>query len=83
MSSLLSVGLMVRVSHARGDGTAHWNEWCGCKELLAAAELWNLRIVVVRPGHATVLVGRGEKLCGSSWSQDTMSFWRLTTLNTS
>ena len=38
--------------------------WGGCKELLAAAELWNLRTVVVRPGHATVLVG----------------FWRLQTL---
>ena len=34
--------------------------WGGCKELLAAVELWNLRIVVVRPGHATVLVGKGE-----------------------
>ena len=37
--------------------------WGGCKELLAAAELWNLRIVVVRPGHATVLVGKGERIC--------------------
>ena len=36
--------------------------WSGCKELLAAAELWNLRIVVVRPGHATVLVGKGERI---------------------
>ena len=36
--------------------------WGGCKELLAAAELWNLRIVVVRPGHATVLVGKGERI---------------------
>ena len=34
----------------------------GCKELLAAAELWNLRIVVVKPGHATVLVGKGERI---------------------
>ena len=33
-----------------------------CKELLTAAELWNLRIVVVRAGHATVLVGKGERI---------------------
>ena len=36
--------------------------WGGCKELLAAAELWNLRIVVVRPGHGTALVGEGERI---------------------
>ena len=36
--------------------------WGGCKKLLAAAELWNLCIVVVRPGHATVLVGKGERI---------------------
>ena len=36
--------------------------WGGCKELLAAAELWNLRIGVVRSGHATVLVGKGERI---------------------
>ena len=36
--------------------------WGGCKELLAAAEPWNLRIVVVRPGHANVLVGKGERV---------------------
>ena len=36
--------------------------WGECKELLAAAELWNLRIVVVRPGHATVLVGKGARI---------------------
>ena len=36
--------------------------WSGLKELLAAAELWNLRIVVVRAGHATVLVGKGERI---------------------
>ena len=30
--------------------------------MLAAAELWNLRIVVVRPGQATVLVGKGERI---------------------
>ena len=32
------------------------------KELLAAAELWNLGIVVVRPGHATVLVSTVERI---------------------
>ena len=32
--------------------------WGGSKELLAAAELWNLRIVVVR----LVLVGKGERI---------------------
>ena len=32
------------------------------KELFAAGELWNLRIVIVRPGHATVLVGKGERI---------------------
>ena len=32
------------------------------KELFAAAELWNLRVVVVRPGRATVLVGKGERI---------------------
>ena len=36
--------------------------WDGCKELLAAAEHWNLRIVVVRLGQATVLVGKGERI---------------------
>ena len=36
--------------------------WGGCKELLAVSQLWNLRIVVVRPGHATVLVGKGERI---------------------
>ena len=36
--------------------------WGGCKELLAAAELWNLRIVVVRPGQATVLVSTVERI---------------------
>ena len=36
--------------------------WGGCKEVPAAAELWNLRIVVVRPGQATVLVGKGERI---------------------
>ena len=41
----------------RNDGV-----WGGCKELLAAANLWNLRIGVVRPGHATVLVGEGERI---------------------
>ena len=30
--------------------------WGGCKELLAAAELWNLRNVVVRPGHGERIV---------------------------
>ena len=36
--------------------------WGGSKELLGAAELWNLRIVVVRPGHATVLGSKGERI---------------------
>ena len=36
--------------------------WGGCKELLAVAELWNLRCVVVRLGHATVLVGKVERV---------------------
>ena len=36
--------------------------WGGCKELLAAVELWNLRIVVVRPGRATVSVGKDERI---------------------
>ena len=56
----------MRARLAREDGTAlAWERtgvWCGCKELLAAAELWNLRIVVVRPGHATELVGKGERI---------------------
>ena len=44
-------------SGMRKDGV-----WCGCKELLAAAELWKLRTAVVRPGHATVLVGKRERI---------------------
>ena len=36
--------------------------WGGCKELFAAAELGYLRIVVVRPGLETVLVGKGERI---------------------
>ena len=30
--------------------------------MLAAAELWNLRITVVRPGHVTVLARKGERI---------------------
>jgi hypothetical protein len=34
--------------------------WAGELELLAAADKWNLRIVVVRPNASTVIVGTGK-----------------------
>ena len=57
---------MVRARRARGDGTCtgmRKDGVCvGSEEPLAAAELWNFRIVSVRPGQATVLVGIGERI---------------------
>lgn len=35
--------------------------WGGAKELLAAADLWGVYFIVVRPGLETVQVGRGER----------------------
>ena len=49
--------------------------WGGCKELLAAAELWNLRIVVVRPGRATVLVGEGGRIVWLKLEARHYEFW--------
>ena len=41
----------------------HWHEkGRGVGWLQGAVELWNLRIAVVRRGHATVLVGKGERI---------------------
>ena len=57
--------------------------WGGCKELLAAAELWKLCIVVVRRGHATVLVGKGERIVSLKLESRHYVFWRLTTLKSS
>eukprot|EP00974_Lingulodinium_polyedra_P028739 2767713-Lingulodinium_polyedra.AAC.1 len=36
--------------------------WGGTRELLAACACWNLRIVVLRPGEETVLVGSGDRM---------------------
>ena len=45
---------------------------------------WNLRIVVGRPGHATVLVGKGERIvCLKPEARHNEFFLRLTILKSS
>ena len=40
--------------------------WAGELELLAAADKWNLQIVVVRPNESTVIIGKGKNTVWSS-----------------